>query len=88
MNIFTLIFGDRFAQKIGKDLLEYFESERFPQELLQYPEINLLYCEFKLKKSKCKDSINEETIAYLGALLALRRSELEARSKNSDQLPD
>lgn len=51
MNLFTAIFGDRYAQKFGQALLEYFESEDFPKELLQYPELNVLYCEVQQDKA-------------------------------------
>lgn len=89
MNIFTLIFGDRFAQKVGQTLLKHFDSGEFPKELLHYPDINLLYYEHKLRiAERTKKSADDETFEYLDALLALRRSELEERSEKTDQWPD
>ena len=46
MSIFTAIFGDRYAQRVGQTLLRCFERGDFPQELLQNLELNLLYREF------------------------------------------
>ena len=86
MNIFTAIFGDRYAQKFGRALLEYFESEVFPKELLQYPELNVLYCELQYDKA-CRAGSPEgrELIAYLEAMLAVRRKDLMDNDKTSDQ---
>lgn len=78
MNIFTAIFGDRYAEKYGRALLKYFAREDFPKELLQYPELNLLYCEFRFDKARRSgSSSDEELIACLDAMLAMRRKELE-----------
>ena len=86
MNILALIFGDRFAQKVGKTLLKHFESGEFPPELLQYPDLNLLYREFMYDKAcRAGSSEGQERIDYLDAMIALRRQELEERSKKSDQ---
>lgn len=86
MNIFTVIFGDRNAQKYGRALLEYFESEVFPRELLQYPELNVLYCELQYDKA-CRAGSPEgrELIAYLEAMLAMRRKELMDKDKTPDR---
>ena len=78
MNIFTAIFGDRYAEKFGQALLEYFDRKDFPKELLQYPELNLLYCEFQFDKA-CRNgsSSSDELIACLDAMLAVHRKKLE-----------
>lgn len=86
MRIFTAIFGDRYAQKFGQALMKYFEKEDFPKELLEYPELNLLYCELQHDKASRAESLDgEELIAYLEALLAVRRKELDAAPPKSDQ---
>lgn len=86
MNILTLIFGDRFAQRVGENLLKHFESGEYPEELLQYPDINVLYREYNLKKAeRGRGPADMETVEYLEALVALRRSEQESESKKSDQ---
>ena len=87
MNIFTLIFGDRFAQKFGRPLLKHFANGEFPSELLQYPDINLLYCEF-IYKNACRAGLPDgrELIDYLDAMIAMRRKELDgADSQKPDQ---
>ena len=86
MNIFTLIFGDRFAEKVGRTILNHFERKDFPAELLQYPDINLLYCEFMYNRA-CQAGYPEgqELIDYLDALIAIRRMELGEEAKKSDR---
>lgn len=43
MNISTKISRDRFAKKLGRALLGYFESDQFPMDILQNEQIDLLY---------------------------------------------
>ncbi len=39
------------AEVIGQSLIDYFESEEFPMELLQDPTLNSLYLRNELKKT-------------------------------------
>lgn len=86
MNIFTAIFGNRDAEKYGKALLEYFESEDFPQELLQYPKLNLLYREFMYRKA-CRrgEAEGPELVDYLDAMLEERRRELDGEGRGTNR---
>ena len=78
MSILSRIFGDRYAQRFGEAILQYFEREYFPRELLQYPKLNVLYCEARYDKARSSGRPDgEELIAYLNALLAVRRKEME-----------
>lgn len=84
MKLLNWIFGDRFAEKYGKALLEYFESEDFPEELLQYHTINLLYREFMYRKA-CRRGEEEgmELVDYLEAMVEeQRRQWAKEREKN------
>lgn len=84
MKIITAIFGDRYAEKYGKALLQYFESGDFPQELLQYPKLNLLYREFVYDKA-CRrgEAEGQELVDYLDAMLEERRGKLDGEGRGS-----
>lgn len=82
MNIFTLIFGDRCLEGYGRSLLKFFEQEDFPKEILQYPELNLIYCRARYDKNH--DEYSQEHLDYLDAMLALRREELGQESQDAD----
>ncbi len=85
MSIFTAIFGDRYAQRVGQTLLRCFERGDFPQELLQNLELNLLYREFIFKKAqRAGQPDGEEMLDYLDALLAARRGESADKSQTPD----
>ena len=62
MGFFSYIFGDPFAKELGQSLLEYFESEEFPMELLQDQKLNFLYFKFRINRLSRDKTLNDSNL--------------------------
>ncbi len=58
MDTDTAIFGDQFAQEIGRSLLAYFESKEFPNQLLRDSTLNSLYL-----KAQVHNIVNDKALS-------------------------
>lgn len=71
--------GDPFVEGLGQSLLNYFEHEKFPEELLQDPVLNLLYTRVQLMKTARDKSLSDEECCALISTI------LDASCKRSDR---
>ena len=56
------IFGDPLAKELGRSLMEYFESEGFPMELLLDSELNFLYFKFRFGRLIHDETLNDSNL--------------------------
>lgn len=81
MSIFSRIARNTLAKKIGKSLLNYFESDQFPMELLQDKKLDELYDQYLLYRAVYDDTLEEMDSVEL--LLTVRRKELDREKGRS-----
>ena len=62
MGLFSYIFGDPLAKELGQSLLDYFESEEFPMELLRDPKLNFLYFKFRFDRLIHDKTLNDPNL--------------------------